>query len=97
MKLTRTKHSLLIRRAMDKAFDAYLEWRERSETVQIAYSMWTAAPSEDVAVAFRAYVVALDREENAANRYCALVEEVRNIVDPGFAEDASELETSAGV
>ena len=94
MKLTRTKHSLTTRRAMDKAFDAYLEWRERSQAVQIAYSTWSAAPPENVAFAFRTYVVALDQEENAANRYCALVEEVRNLLDPALDDDAFELEAS---
>jgi hypothetical protein len=96
MKLTRTKHSLLVGSAMDKAFDAYLEWRDRSEAVQTTYSMWTAASCETAAIAFRAYVVALDREENAANRYTAIIEEVRSIVAPGFAEDALKLEAGAG-
>src|SRR5271157_3438007 len=92
MKLTRTKHSLLIRRAMDTAFDAYLEWRERSDTVHVAYSTWTAAAPDEVASAFRAYLVALDQEESAANRYEGLVKEVRNIIAPGFAENRFERE-----
>jgi hypothetical protein len=93
MKLTRTKHSLLIRRAMDTAFDAYLEWRARSDSVWDAYATWSSATPDDVASAFRAYVVALDQEENAANRYGALVREIRDVVAPGSAENLRELET----
>jgi hypothetical protein len=96
LKPTRTNDSLLVGSAMDKAFDAYLEWRERSEAVQTTYSMWTDASCETAAIAFRAYAVALDREENAANRYNAIIEAIRNIVAPGFAEDALKLEAGAG-
>jgi hypothetical protein len=51
---------------IDKAMDAYVEWREESAQVESAYRRWTSAAPSDAALAFAAYVAALDREDRAS-------------------------------
>jgi hypothetical protein len=54
---------------IDAAMDAYLDWRQQSAGVEAAYQRWSAADSTDAALAFAAYVAALDREERASASY----------------------------
>jgi L-fucose mutarotase/ribose pyranase (RbsD/FucU family) len=61
---------------VDATLDAYVEWREECEAVEVAYRHWSAASAEDGALAFAVYVAALDREQRASNAYARLV--VRN-------------------
>ena len=51
---------------IDDAMDAYVEWREESEQVEAAYRRWATAEPNDAALAFAAYVAALDREDRAS-------------------------------
>jgi hypothetical protein len=57
----------------DDAMDAYVEWRQESAEVDSAYRRWSIAPPTDTALAFAAYVAALDREEQASIWFAQLV------------------------
>jgi hypothetical protein len=59
---------------VDRAMDAYIQWRNECIAVRDAYSHWAAARGTNVALAFQAYAVALDREELASERYAALIQ-----------------------
>jgi hypothetical protein len=63
---------------IDTVMDAYVQWRQESAEVESAYRRWTAASSPDTALAFAAYVAALDREHRASVSYAQLME--RNTV-----------------
>jgi hypothetical protein len=58
---------------IDDVMDAYIEWRHQSADVEAAYGRWTTAPSDDTALAFAAYLAALDREEIASRSYALLL------------------------
>jgi hypothetical protein len=58
---------------IDAVFDAYVAWRERSAAVQLAYRDWVSAEAAERGSAYDRYVKALDREEQAAGVYGALV------------------------
>jgi hypothetical protein len=62
---SRTRDHELIEAAMD----AYVDWRQQSAGVYAAYRRWSVANSTDAALAFAAYVAALDREERASRSY----------------------------
>jgi hypothetical protein len=73
---TRSRHalsSLAEKTLADDMIDAYVDWREESDAVWLAYDGWTSAPTADAAVAFAVYRAALDREERAAEVYGRLV------------------------
>jgi hypothetical protein len=53
--------------------DAYVTWREDSAAVSARYETWRSAPREGRATAFEAYVMAVDREEEAASAYQGLL------------------------
>jgi hypothetical protein len=57
----------------DALIDLYVEWREESSAVQLAYDRWHDASTGDRAAAFAAYNAALDREEEASDIYAALI------------------------
>ena len=67
---TRTERDILI----DDAVDAYVDWREQSAAVEAAYRRWTISDRSDTALAFAAYVAALDREERASSFYARILE-----------------------
>jgi hypothetical protein len=69
---------------VDEAVDAYVEWREESGTVRVAYSRWASAAAEDAERAHAAYQAALDREEVAAQVYASLIERVGELLNAGF-------------
>jgi hypothetical protein len=58
---------------VDETIDAYVDWREECTHVWEAYSRWLNAARGDAALAFRAYVAALDREERASEVYADLI------------------------
>lgn len=66
--------SVFSRELIDAVMDRYVAWRERSAVVELAYRDWCRADPEDRESAYKAYSDALDREELAAQRYCALLE-----------------------
>jgi hypothetical protein len=59
---------------VDELMDGYVSWREESASVAAMYDLWERAPRERRAIAYAAYVAALDREETAAAAYQELIE-----------------------
>jgi hypothetical protein len=72
--------SSLRRRMVDEAMDGYVEWREECVRVWDAYHRWLSAVRPDAALASRAYVAALDREERAAQVYAGLISRLDRLV-----------------
>jgi hypothetical protein len=79
------------RRSVDKAMDAYIEWREQCLRVGEAYDVWTSAARGGAIGAFCAYTVALDREERAAEVYARQIQRVARLVGrkPAIGLDAA--------
>ncbi len=59
---------------IDQVMDRDVTWRERSAAVELAYRDWCHALTGDREAAYTAYAAALDREEQAACRYHALLD-----------------------
>jgi hypothetical protein len=82
------------RRRVDDAVDAYVEWREECVRVWEAYHRWMNAGRTDAALAFLAYVAALDREERAAEVYAGHIARLDHLVGTSPAP-APECDTPA--
>jgi hypothetical protein len=54
---------------VDELMDAYVSWRETCVAVARSYESWGRADRRLKQLAFDAYVVALDREQEAAAAY----------------------------
>lgn len=54
---------------LDDVVAAYRVWRHESAAVHSAYGAWLRAPAREAHNTFSTYVVALDREERAAQTY----------------------------
>jgi hypothetical protein len=54
--------------------NGYVNWREESAAVGVAYRHWQRAGRDHRARAYEAYLAALDREEGAAEAYRSLTE-----------------------
>jgi hypothetical protein len=54
---------------IDGLMDLYVDWREESFGVQLAYDRWTRGSADDREVAFAAYRAALEREESACRAF----------------------------
>jgi hypothetical protein len=54
--------------------DEYVSWREECSNVAASYARWSQASRREQALAFGAYVAALDREERAAAVYGQLTD-----------------------
>jgi hypothetical protein len=65
---------------VDEAIDAYVDWREESTHVWDAYRRWRRAEGADIALAFRAYQAALDREQRASEVYADLIGRLGHLV-----------------
>jgi hypothetical protein len=63
-------------RLVDEMLSRYVSWREHAAAVADAYRQWAAAPADEEADGFSAYLAALDLEESSANRYAVLVADV---------------------
>lgn len=89
---SQSRQSRQRRKALDAAFDAYLQWRMRCDAVQRTYTQWTRAQRDPATWAFGAYERALSREESAANVYAATVARVAQLAQrrptPRLAEVA---------
>jgi hypothetical protein len=86
--------STLRRRLVDEAMDAYVDWREECVRVWDAYHRWLDAVRADAALAFRAYLAALDREERASEVYAGRLSRLDPLVaTPG--QGATEDRASA--
>jgi hypothetical protein len=66
---------------VDEAVDAYVDWREECAHVWEACRRWKSAEGADAALAFRAYVAALDREERASEVYADLMSRLGPLVN----------------
>jgi hypothetical protein len=79
------------KRLVDTLMDAYVSWREACLRVSDAYASWTSERGVRATVAFGSYMAALEREQNAAEVYAALVRRTRELVsaqhDPSVASD----------
>jgi nickel-dependent lactate racemase len=52
--------------------DAFATWLAESHAVQEAYERWQQAETSDTAIAYAAYLAALDREEMASQHFQSL-------------------------
>ena len=67
----------------DRVFQHYLEWRGETSTLERAYDNWVRAAREERPFAFATYMAALDREERAAVRYEAAIDEAERLLYGG--------------
>jgi hypothetical protein len=54
---------------LEDVIDTYVDWREQSRGVWLAYGRWSQAPPEDATLRFAAYLAELDREHRACDVY----------------------------
>jgi hypothetical protein len=59
------------RASREECFGSWLAWRAACESVEDAYRQWVAAPARHRALAFVSYCIALDREQQRADRHAA--------------------------
>jgi hypothetical protein len=64
---------------VDEMLEHYVDWREECAAVAWSYQSWGGAERRDKALAFSAYVAALDREELAAANYRRLIEQIASV------------------
>jgi hypothetical protein len=88
--------SSLRRRMVDEAMDGYVEWREECVRVWDAYHRWLGAVRPDAALASRAYVAALDREERAAEVYAGLISRLDRLVGSSRRRAAQDRAPASG-
>jgi hypothetical protein len=65
--------------AIDELLERYVSWSEECCTVRLAYQRWDDSARGERALAYAAYLEALDREQHAAGAYAKQVERVRRI------------------
>jgi hypothetical protein len=63
---------------VDRMIELYCDWRTACWDARAAYDRFLEAPAADRAVAFAAYMAALDREESACGAYAAQVEAIQS-------------------
>jgi hypothetical protein len=85
---------LIDRQLVDKAIEAYVDWREACIWLNDAYLVWSRQRGSNADVTFGGYTAALDREERTAARYARALNWVSDVV--GRA-DASLQPRPAGV
>jgi hypothetical protein len=61
---------------VDALIEHYVSWRNECATVTSSYQNWSHAETDDQALAFSAYLAALDREQHAAANYQRLITEI---------------------
>jgi integrase len=64
---------LIDRRLVDKAIEAYVDWREACIWLDDAYLVWSRQRGSNADVTFGGYTAALDREERTAERYARVL------------------------
>jgi hypothetical protein len=79
---TQTRSDLI-----DGLMDVYVDWREESSAVQLAYERWAEGRAKDRALAFAAYRAALDREESASRLYS---EQLSRVCSPHTDGDSTD-------
>jgi hypothetical protein len=63
---------------VDRMIELYCDWRTGCWDVRAAYERFLEAPASERAVAFAAYMAALDREESACGAYAAQVQAIQS-------------------
>jgi hypothetical protein len=63
---------------IDRMIELYCDWRTGCWDVRAAYDRFLDAPASDRAVAFAAYMAALDREESACDSYAAQIRAIQS-------------------
>lgn len=58
---------------IDAVLERYLDWREASRTVSLAYGAWRDVERDQRPGAYADYCAALDAEERAAEAYRVLI------------------------
>jgi uncharacterized membrane protein YgcG len=81
---------------IDDLMETYVDWREASAEVESAHRRWSIAPSPDTALAFAAYVAALDREELASILYAAVVRRTYFLIGRDRRRRLTALQRRAG-
>jgi hypothetical protein len=64
------------RSAIDDLLEGYVSWREACGAVWRAYEQWIGSDRGERALAYAAYLAALDGEERAARTYAGHTERV---------------------
>jgi hypothetical protein len=80
------------REIVDEMIDDYVSWHEACAAVAVSYENWRCSDPADEKLAFRVYVAALDREEQAAAAYQRAVAQVATAL---AGRDSSSLEGSS--
>lgn len=62
-------HTARHRSAIDELLEGYVCWREACQAVSRAYERWIGSDRGERALAYAAYLAALDGEERAAGTY----------------------------
>ena len=70
---------------VDEMLSRYVTWREHAAAVANAYRQWAAAPADEEAGRFSAYLAALDLEESSAGTYALTVADVERSLHRGEA------------
>jgi hypothetical protein len=65
---------------VDEAINGYVDWREECARVSEAYERWRDAVRADTALAFGAYLAALEREVRASDVYADLISRLETAV-----------------
>jgi hypothetical protein len=71
---------LIDRQLVDKAIEAYVDWREACIWVTDAYLVWSRQRGTNAAVTFDGYTAALDHEQRTAARYARVLDRVSVVV-----------------
>ena len=91
MKLRRLTRAGRRRAAVDDVLVAYSSWKRESAAVRAAYRKWVRAARSDACVAFAAYRVALDREQQAADSYARMLPRAKYRPDLAVARQLAHL------
>jgi hypothetical protein len=62
-------HTALHRSATYELLEGYVSWREACQAVRLAYERWVGSGRGERALAYAAYLAALDGEEHTACTY----------------------------
>jgi hypothetical protein len=66
---------------VDEMMALYVGWREHADKVADAYARWSAAPPEERAMRFAAYLATLDQEQATASDYADTIRDLRAVID----------------
>ncbi len=76
---------------IDRLLEFYCEWREECAEVHAAYERFSNAVAADRALAYAAYIAALDREDTAAWMYAVQISHVSSRIGGGRGGETALL------